>query len=566
MCLLAFAAGTFRPVYGGITRRRLLVLAGSASAAVASAASGLARGATRGELALERLAVRNMGRPYAGDRALFATVSPGVPGRDTARIALTLPRAARVRLEAVRTAPRRSRVVWATQRALAAGSHELAWRPAAATPVGSYVMRLTVERAGKRRVYGARRPVTPGRAEAPVTRVLGIEAAFGERSYFAGEPMTLRILADAPSITLTFLRAGHGPDPTLRADEMTGLQMDDPVPIDWANRRSTRATISVQAGAGWPSGLYVARLEAPDGRTGFAPFVLRGSSLGETSRVAVVIPTNTWQAYNFYDADGDGWGDTWYAGGNPPVALDLPYRDRGVPPRFGRYDFPFLRWLEKRGHEPDFLSEDDLEDIDGEALRMAYDLVVFPGHTEYVTEHEYDVVERFRDLGGRLIFLSANNFFWKVVRSGKEIRREKLWRDLGRPEASLLGVQYRANDDGSRQGVYYVVAADRVPWLFAGTGLANGSTIGDAVGGFGIEVDGTTPDSPPGTVVVGLVPSLFGPGVHGEMTYYETAAGARVFSAGTLDFCSAALTQPVSRMLENLWWHMTGDLPPAPRS
>ena len=48
------------------------------------------------------------------------------------------------------------------------------------------------------------------------------------------------------------------------------------------------------------------------------------------------------------------------------------------------------------------------------------------------------------------------------------------------------------------------------------------------------------------------------------MTYYETAEGARVFSAGTLDFCSSLLTWPVNRMLDNLWRHMTAEAPPPP--
>ena len=34
--------------------------------------------------------------------------------------------------------------------------------------------------------------------------------------------------------------------------------------------------------------------------------------LGE-HRVAVVMPTLTWQAYNLRDVDGDGKGDSWYA-------------------------------------------------------------------------------------------------------------------------------------------------------------------------------------------------------------------------------------------------------------
>ena len=77
--------------------------------------------------------------------------------------------------------------------------------------------------------------------------------------------------------------------------------------------------------------------------------------------------------------------------------LDRPYRDRGVPPRFRRYDFPFLRWLEKTRREPDFLSDDDLDAFaSGDELRALYDLVVFPGHTEYVTTRAYDVVERYR--------------------------------------------------------------------------------------------------------------------------------------------------------------------------
>ena len=39
------------------------------------------------------------------------------------------------------------------------------------------------------------------------------------------------------------------------------------------------------------------------------------------------------------------------------------------------------------------LAEDDLEAFpNGDELRRLYDLVVFPGHTEYVTEHAYDVV------------------------------------------------------------------------------------------------------------------------------------------------------------------------------
>jgi len=541
-------------VDGRLTRRRLLSAAGTALGALIVAPTGIAN-VLRAPLA-RRISVANVGRRYLGDHRKVATVAPGVTGRDAATVRFDLSRPAVARVEAVRTGLRSQTVVWETLAQLGAGPQELTWAPTPDTRVGSYVMRLTLEDGELRRTYGGgRRPASPDRVRSAVIRVLGVEAAFTRRSYLPNEPMELRVFADAGTLDLTFLRIGHGPDPSLRSDELTGLAMADPVRLDWAGKRSAPHVVRVQTGT-WPTGLYAARLVAEDGRVGFAPFVLRPTVPG-TARVAAVLPTNTWQAYNFHDSDGDGWGDTWYAGGAPPVLLDRPYRDRGVPPRFRRYDFPFLRWLEKTSLEAEILADDDLEAVaSGDELRRLYDLVIFPGHSEYMTAQAYDAVERFRDLGGRLVFLSANNFFWRVDKQGQEMRRVARWRALGRPEARLGGVQYRANDDGSRQGSFYVVDEAAAPWLFTGTGLANGATFGDEVGGFGIEVDTTTPESPPDTRVLALIPSLFGPGLHAELTYYETPAGARVFSAGVLDFPAYISTPRGQRLLLNLWRHM----------
>lgn len=64
--------------------------------------------------------------------------------------------------------------------------------------------------------------------------------------------------------------------------------------------------------------------------------------------------------------------------------------------------------------------------------------------------------------------------------------------------------------------------------------------------------------------MLAIVPSLLGPGLHGEMTYYETPAGARVFAAGTLDFATSVLTWPVWKLVDNLWRHMLEDVPRPP--
>ncbi len=538
-----------------VTRSRFLRLAlGTIGAAALGPTRSLA--AVVAAPRLIGLSVHNAGRGYEGDRPLFATISPGVDGRDTAVVRFELRHAATVRLYVIRTALRQRTVVSSMSAHLTPGPQRLTWTPEPGTQVGTYVLRLTVETEGRaRRVYGGQRPSIPGFSRAPVVRVLGIEAACGRRSYAPGEVATVTIAADALRLTLQALHCGPEPEYTDRSDEMSGLPVGPLVTLPWRAYRSAPQTVRLRVGE-WPSGVYTVRLTAMDGREGFAPFVVRPEQLG-TSRQAVVVPTHTWQAYNFYDADGDGFGDTWYAGGNPSVVLTRPYRERGVPPRFHRYDAPFLRWLAVTGKTPDFLSDDDLETIEsGDELRRYYDLVAFPGHTEYETAHVYDTVRRFRDLGGRIISLSANAFFWKVERTPNEIRRIKLWRNLGKPEASLLGAQYRANDNGSRQGAFQVVGAEAVPWLFEGTGLINGSTFGETVGGYGIEIDARTPDSPPGTVLVAVIPDIFEPGINAEMTYYETPAGARVFNAGTLDFGGSIMTPPMTRMLSNLWARM----------
>jgi hypothetical protein len=155
------------------------------------------------------------------------------------------------------------------------------------------------------------------------------------------------------------------------------------------------------------------------------------------------------------------------------------------------------------------------------------------------------------------MFLSANNFFWKVDKQAQTLRKIGKWRDVGRPEAALIGVQYRANDDGQRQGLFTVQNAAAAPWLWDGTGLVDGSTFGQFVGGYGIEIDASTPDSPPGTLVVAQIPDLFGPGISAQMGYYETVGGAKVFAAGSLDFGGSATFWPVKRILDNLWAHLT---------
>ena len=371
-----------------------------------------------------------------------------------------------------------------------------------------------------------------------------LEAAFPQESYTRGSSATLEIATAAEDMTLRIYRVGSERVVTRGEKTMHG------VPVSPARRLGNvraGARIPIEIGT-WRSGFYFAKLTAP-GRVGFAPFVVRPARFGENS-VAIVLPTRTWQAYNFRDDDGDGRADTWYAmRGEPVVRLGRPFLNRGVPPHFAQYELRFIRWLHATGRAVDVLAQEDLEEADGSSLARAYGLLVFPGHHEYTTNAEYRAVTEFRDRGGNLAFLSANNFFWRVDVSGRSMRRVAKWRDLGRPEASLLGVQYVANDRGERKGPWLVRRTPAARWLFAGVRLRNGREF--SLGG--IEIDGVAPSSPPNVEIVAEIPDLFGRGRSAHMSYYETADGAKVFSAGAFTLAGRVYELEVRQLLANLW-------------
>jgi len=380
---------------------------------------------------------------------------------------------------------------------------------------------------------------------------LAIEAAFPLESYRPGSIAMLRFAATLPNVTIQVFRVGPERTRTVGNMEMRGVPVTRPVLL---GRIAAGGATRIPIGR-WPTGLYFARLTAAGGRVGYAPFVVPPQRLG-LSRVAVVLPTHTWQAYNFRDDDRDGYGDTWYAtSGHLTARLGRPFLNRGVPPHFRTYDLHFLHWLQQTGKRVDVLSQAELDAVqDPTELRSAYDLLVFPGHHEYVTAAEYDAVEGFRDRGGSLAFLSANNFFWRIDIRRSVMTRVAQWRDLGRPESALLGVQYIGNDEGEHRGAWIVRGASAASRLFTGTGSGAGEGFSNA----GIEIDHTTSHSPRGTQVVAEIPNLLGPGMTAQMTFYETKNGAKVFAAGAFTLAGSIRQQPVAQLLDNMWGEILG--------
>lgn len=384
-------------------------------------------------------------------------------------------------------------------------------------------------------------------------------AGFEARSYVAGQTATLRITGGGTSkATLQLYLAGapvESGTASLGWDRTTfGRAVTVPRQV---RRRRGAWLVHVRLGSGWPSGDYVARLTWP-GHTDYAPFVIRPRKLG-TEPVLVVEPTNTWQAYNVTD------GDSWYL--SPAVHLihlDRPFAGTdvrggrvptGLPEQFWRFDLGFLRWYWRSGYHADFVSDDDLERISHVGQLSRYRLIVFAGHEEYVADRVYRLIERYRDRGGNLAFLSANNFFYAVRPGHDTIWGRMRWRDVGRPEAALVGEQY----DGWNLGrypnrPYRIVDTAAAPWLFAGTNLHDGSLLGR----YGIEIDQPSDASPPQARVLAVIRNAFGRGRSAEMTIYRRGHST-VFDAGALNFGASAHWPAVSRLMSNLWTHLSGE-------
>lgn len=520
--------------------------------------TGVAQPSTTPMLVVVR--VENGGMPGCGDRVDLTTVTPAYRGDAavaTVRYRLGAPGVVRTQVCADRLAGLLP--IWSHVQRVGAGAHSVAWRVPRTTTTGTYAVSLSAETTAGTTTVG---PCLSGGRErgGPVVRVVGIDAAFARRSYRPGQTAQLWVTARGDTISAALYRVGVGRNGgnDVGARRMLGRAVTRTTAVAWRSTdRVRRGALDVRLPSGLASGLYTLRLSST-GQIGYAPVVVRPARLG-TSRIAVIAPTNTWAAYNFADPDGNGLANTWYAGtlGTATVQLGVPFIAGGAPPHWYRSDF--LAWMAARGLHGDVLTDDDLEAIpDAKRLARAYSAIIFAGHEEYVTAHVYDLIAAYRDLGGNLAFLSANNLFWRVDRTGGVLRRIAQWRTLGRPESAVIGVQYVANDAGQHRGPYRVANVGAAPWLFRGTGLHDGSTFGS----YGVEFDMRTPVSPAGTELLAQVdPAMPSGWVRGDMTLYRKGR-SEVFAAGTESFYAATTSPVQSRLLENLWNHWAAEPPP----
>ncbi|HVS33358.1 MAG TPA: N,N-dimethylformamidase beta subunit family domain-containing protein, partial [Thermoanaerobaculia bacterium] len=328
-------------------------------------------------------------------------------------------------------------------------------------------------------------------------------------------------------------------------------------------------TTTVDIPAFWPSGYYAASFPTSLGARNIL-FVVRPAQPGSTSKILVVSPTNTYQAFNTYGG----------ASLNPPtsgnraasLSFDRPYDQAAGLGRFESWERKLVDWMSATGRAYEVVTDHDLHDP---TLLSNYNVVVLVGHSAYWTAMARQHLETFNSNGGHIAILGGNTMWFRVALQddgrtlvGQSDAQADFMSEpngiitanwyrhpVNQPENRIVATSYRHGGHANRASVpdrYEMIAIERrTPWtvtdsnhwVFNGTGLVRGATFGHET--TGLEVDGVVyncdisgnavgPDgsdeAPLNYHILAVTPASLG---WGTMGYYVNAAGGAVFNAAS---------------------------------
>jgi hypothetical protein len=301
----------------------------------------------------------------------------------------------------------------------------------------------------------------------------------------------------------------------------------------------------LSVGADWTSGYYLVEAEATSGsaagHVGTTYVIVRQSDDAQPSQILVQVPVNTWEAYNSWG------GNSLYTVPRAyRVSFDRPFDAEATSPLW--WEIQLVRFLEREGYDVSY--QTDLDTNNDVSTLVRHRLVIVAGHDEYWTLAMRDGFDNALAEGTNLAFTGSNDAFWNIryEDGGRTIltykstydpnpdptQKTAMFREIGRPECLLEGVQHadiRILDHPLDYTVTAAGASD--PWL-AGTGLAAGDRI---VGVVGREHDSQAPY--PGCVHPGQI-VLFHyespDDLPADAVKYTAPSGARVFASGAQEF------------------------------
>ena len=292
---------------------------------------------------------------------------------------------------------------------------------------------------------------------------LEIFAYCDAQSYRNGDKVRLHVSTTAPTFDIQVYRDGPKQEIVYEKKGIRGKFT--PTPDDaYMNGCGWPVLHEFQIPRKWRSGAYIVLLKVEkngERRQNEAFFVLRGSG---KNRIAYLLPTCTWMAYNSWGGANHYWGIHGESGdeSSPILSFARPW-ERGfivapssvpyqhtVPDRI-RYEEeadyrgrvytsyavmmglaaftnaagwavdnrPFAIWAEEQGYEMDYLDQTDLEN--GSAILEPYDMVIMTAHDEYWSWKQRDAMDAYVEKGGHFVRFAAD-LLWQVrIEDGKQI-------------------------------------------------------------------------------------------------------------------------------------------------
>jgi N,N-dimethylformamidase len=267
-------------------------------------------------------------------------------------------------------------------------------------------------------------------------------------------------------------------------------------------------------------------------------------------------------------------------------------------------------WLEHEKLDYDIITDDDLE-REGLDLLKPYRCILTGTHPEYYSLKMLDAVQGYTDLGGRLVYLGANGFYWRIAYHPElpgviEHRRAEdgmrgwiaeggeyymsfsgelggLWRRMDRAPNLLVGAGFTAQgfDSASAYTRRPESFDPRASFIFEGVGkdevIGDFGTIGGGSAGWEVDRADTALGTPRHALIVAEATEFSSayhwvkeefnhthsaidgdtcPMVRCDMMFFETPKGGAVFSTSSISWAGAlaheGYANNVSRITANV--------------
>lgn len=324
----------------------------------------------------------------------------------------------------------------------------------------------------------------------------------------------------------------------------------------------------------WTSGIYLAKLTNSQGYENYISFVVRDDA--RTADLMYQQPVTTYQAYNPFPRvqnqtpqAPDDIGKSLYEYNSSStvtsagttralkVSFDRPYEGWGDG-QFFNWEYYLVGWLERNGYDVAYATDMDLH-RQGAGQLQRVKALISAGHDEYWTRAMYDAADQARDSGKDIAFLGSNAVYWQIRLEANEAGAANRvivcykspsldpetnpalvstrWRDVGRPEQTLVGVQYITDNEWAFNTDYIVTNSDH--WVYAGTGFNDGDVV-RGITGYEVDTlyaDVAKPQSQSQTLLSGSpFTGRDGTSTLSNASIYQAPGGAWVFASGTMSW------------------------------